>query len=377
MSRRLLLGLALALQAGLHAAPAEAFDIERNFAGSAQLDYLAVPTDAGARGLTFDGFTTELSLKLAVDFGENVSASVKVCYGCHGFETDMAQVDVRVADELAVRIGRMNPSFGDFPLRHDPANHRASSKPLPYDMGRMLRLREWNMSILPSPYVDNGLEVYGTHWFGDDVQLDYAAWIVSGLKGSDGGTDLDFVLSRSGALYYVDNNSEPAVGGRVAWTFNLGDDFAATLGASGAAGHYDPSRQLGYVILGADLYLRISELVVRAEYLARRTDMGPGAERFTTVVEGAPFFVKDGFYVEGELPLGERWELLARFDGLRRRGPVPRSAALRTESAVLRTTLGGTFAVIQAARIKASVELWDFSDFADEVAFHVGVVANF
>jgi hypothetical protein len=64
---------------------------------------------------------------------------VKICYGCHGFETDMAFVDLRVAEQLNFRVGRMNPAFGDFPLRHDPANHRANSKPLPYDMGRMLR----------------------------------------------------------------------------------------------------------------------------------------------------------------------------------------------------------------------------------------------
>jgi hypothetical protein len=186
---------------------AEAQEMERNFAGSAQLDYLVVPTTIDARPFSFDGFTTELAVKLAVDFTPNISANVKLCYGCHGFETDMAFVDLRVADQLNFRIGRMNPAFGDFPLRHDPANHRANSKPLPYDMGRMLRRAEWNMSVLPSPYVDNGLEVNGTQWFGNDVQLDYAVYVVSGLKGNNDALDLDFIQSRSGTLYYVDNNS--------------------------------------------------------------------------------------------------------------------------------------------------------------------------
>ena len=103
-----------------------AIDVDRNFAGSAQLDYLFVPTTPRARGITFDGFTTELAIKLAVDFSEDVSASVKVCYGCHGFETNMAHVDIRLADQLNIRVGRMNPAFGDFPIRHDPANHRAN-----------------------------------------------------------------------------------------------------------------------------------------------------------------------------------------------------------------------------------------------------------
>jgi len=363
---------------GFVALDAEAFEIERNFAGSAQLDYLAIPTSFPARGLSFDGFTTELSLKLAVDFSENISASVKVCYGCHGFETDMAHVDLRVADQLNVRVGRMNPSFGDFPLRHDPANHKTSSKPLPYDMGRMLRLREWNMSVLPSPYVDNGVELSGTQWFGDDAQLDWAAYVVSGFKGQNDGVDLDFVQSRSGSLYYVDNNSEPAAGGRVAFTANIGDEVTATLGASGMWGRYDPAAELDYLIVGADLYARFSDLVLRAEYLARRTEHGSGADRFRYALDPArAFSLKEGFYAEAEYPLLDNLELIARVDGLRRVGNVPLTSALRSESRILRYTLGTNLLITRGLRIKAAVEGWDFSDFRDELAIHVGVVANF
>lgn len=371
-----------ALALGLLASPAWAQDIERNFAGSAQLDYFAVPTTMPARPLGFDGFTTELSLKVAVDFTERLSANIKICYGCHGFETDMAYVDLRVADELNFRVGRMNPSFGDFPLRHDPANHKANSKPLPYDMGRMLRRDEWNMSVLPSPYVDNGLEINGTHWFGDDVQLDYAAYIVSGLKGSPDGTDLDFIQSRSGSLYYVDNNSEPAFGGRVALTLNFSDNVNATLGGSGMYGHYDPTASLGYFIAGADLYLRIEQLSVRAEYLLRRTEMALGDNpeakfRYQFTDPSKSFFVKDGFYVEAELPILPVLEAFARFDGLRRAGNVPVNSGLRSKSAVLRYTAGLNLIIFQGLRIKLSGEFWDFSDFKDEVGLHLGVVANF
>lgn len=375
--RSTLLVLALAT-----ASPSLAQDIERNFAGSAQLDYLAVPTSFPARPLGFDGFTTELSIKLAVDFTERLSASIKVCYGCHGFETDMAHVDLRVIDELNVRVGRINPTFGEFGLRHDPANHRASSKPLPYDMGRMLRKDEWNMSVLPSPYVDNGVEVSGNHFFGENVAVDYAAFIVSGLKGSDEGTDLDFIQSRSGSLYYVDNNSEPAVGGRLAVTTNLGDAVSATLGGSGTYGHYDPSANLEYWILGADLYLRIEQLTVRAEYLIRRTEFAMGTRpdqrfRYAFTDPSKNFFVKDGFYVEAEYPIVPNFEVLARFDGMRRAGNVPAGSALRSESAILRTTLGVNFVIYQGLRIKLSGEFWDFSDFDDELAIHAGVVASF
>ena len=373
--KRLLLLMLLAPSASL------AQDIERNFAGSAQLDYLAVPTTLRARGFTFDGFTTELAVKLAVDFTPNISANVKICYGCHGFETNMAFVDLRVADQLNFRIGRMNPSFGDFPLRHDPANHRSNSKPLPYDMGRMLRRVEWNMSIMPSPYVDNGAEVNGTQWFGDDIQLDYAGYIVSGFKGNNDALDFDYIQSRSGSLYYVDNNSEPAVGGRVALTINFADTVNGTFGASGMYGHYDPNAELEYLIAGLDTYLRFGELSVRAEYLLRKTEFAVGSmpdQRFRYGFDPKRnFFVKDGFYAEAEYPVADWFEVLARFDGMRRVGNVAQTSPLRSESAILRTTLGVNFIVERGMRIKLSGEFWDFSDFEDDIAVHAGVVANF
>src|SRR5262249_42536139 len=94
------------------------------FAGSVQERYLFSPTTPRAVERFFDGFTTEASLKLSADVGDHVSGQVKVCFGCHGFELGMAFVDLRVADELNFRIGRFSPTFGEFPLRHDPANHR-------------------------------------------------------------------------------------------------------------------------------------------------------------------------------------------------------------------------------------------------------------
>src|SRR5436190_21340536 len=181
----------------LRAAPAAA--IERNFAGSAQLDYLFVPdaTSGPAGRDVYDGFTTEVALKVAADVSDHLSANVKVCYGCHGFELPMAYVDYRVADELSFRVGRFSPSFGAFNIRHDPANHATSDKPLPYDMGRMLRLTEWNLGVLPSPFPDNGVEIDGTHWFGERAQLDYAVYAVSGFRAPTGAIDLNWMQSQT------------------------------------------------------------------------------------------------------------------------------------------------------------------------------------
>src|ERR1700753_4362679 len=256
--------------------PRDARSQEHNFAGSLQTNYAWVPTDKDAHKQTFDGMTNELSLKVAVDFTDNVSANVKLCYGCHGVELGMAFVDLRVVDELNIRVGRFTPAFGDFPLRHDPANHRTADKPLPYDMGRMLRLREFNLGVLPAPYVDQGLEINGTHWFGDAVQLDYALHAIGGLRANENDLDVDFIQSRS--VYYIDNNSEPAIGGRVALTFNVSDDVLFTLGGSGMMGHLDPERKHAYWIAGSDFYLRLWKLDLHAEYLVRRTTYAVGSD---------------------------------------------------------------------------------------------------
>ncbi len=346
-------------------APARA--LERNFAGSAQLDYHLVPTtkDAKAFPSAIDGFTMELAGKIAVDFSEKVSANMKVCYGCHGFEADMMYFDVRVADELNFRVGRFSPTFGAFNLRHDPANHRLSDKPLPYDMGRMLRLRQWNMGVLPSPFPDNGIEINGSKFIGDSAQLDYAVYGVTGFKADSRPLDIDFKLSRSPVSYYVDNNARPTVGGRAAFTYKLGDVSDVTLGASGMFGTYDPENKQTYLIYGADLSMRLDRTNIRVEYLARRTTFDTSDRtlfKYVVSDERGDFFVKHGAYAEIEQALTPELDLIGRVDGMLRVGNVEAASELARRSSVLRYTIGTAYAIERGLRIKLSTELWDFSD---------------
>jgi len=354
-------------------------DVQRTLAGSLQLDYLAVPTESHPAAYTFDATTVELSLKMSVDFSKNASATVKACFACHGFEAAAAFVDLRAADELRVRVGRMTPSFGSFPERYDPANHHTSDKPLPYDMGRMLHKNEWNEGVLPAPWVDNGVEVGGTHFF-ESGRVDYAVYALSGPKADATASDFDFVRSHTPGQYYVDNNSEPIVGARLAGTLEA-DDFSLTGGASGMAGHYDPDRKLGFAIVGADVVAKIEDIYVRAEYLLRRTEMNLGAMPAMNFKPGPDggfddTFSKHGFYVESEVPVGPV-DLIARFDGLRRIGNVPIASPLAYHASLTRYTLGAAMRVTASVRIKTSVEYYQFSDFANELAIHLGVATPF
>ena len=372
----------LAVCAALGANASTAHSQERNFAGSAQASYLHSLSEPSSQRDLLSGFVVEASLKLAVDFHENVSAAVKVCYGCHGFEVDMAYFDIVPMEELAVRVGRFNPQFGEFPLRHDPANHRTVDKPLPYDMGRMLRLREWNLGVLPSPYVDTGVEVSGIRWFGDQFQLSYALYVVTGFRGDRSGFDLDFRQSRE--FYYVDNNLQPAVGGRVAMNVDFGPSVSMSFGLSGMYGTYDPDAELSYWVAGADAFLNVGDFDFRAEYLIRRTEYALGDQpeerfRYGPSADGTfdDFFIKDGFYVEMYAPTLEWLDLVLRFDGLRRFGNVSASSPLRRQSTILRYTLAFQFLIDRAFTLKFSGELYDFSDFGDEFALTGALVGVF
>jgi hypothetical protein len=368
--------------------------VDRNLAGSVQLDYMFVPTQPnlnqgnGAGTYGFDGFTLEAAEKLAVDVSDKVSANVKLCFGCHGFELDMAYIDYRVADEFNIRAGRFSPSFGSFNLRHDVANHKLSDKPLPYDMGRMLRLRTWNMGVLPSPFPDNGIELNGTHWFGDTTQLDYAVYAVEGFKSADEHPlDIDFKQNRM--PYYVDNNSRPTVGARLALTEKLGALSDITFGSSAMFGTYDRNNDLTYLIVGGDLSIRVERTSIRMEYLARRTDMDTSDPSLVTLrpTSDKSFFWKQGAYVEIEQRLTNELDILARMDGLYRTGNFPAAVVddmdvpLSSKSSILRYTLGGAYAFDRAFRMKLSAEYWQFSDEDDgkdyAVSTHLAFVGTY
>jgi len=391
-------GLVLGLIAGVSTAHA---DLERNFAGSVQLDYLAVVTETEARDRGYDASTVELSLKLAIDHGSGISSQIKLCYACHGLEFGMAFFDMRFADELNIRVGRFTPAFGEFPLRHDPANHRTSDKPLAYDMGRMLRIDEWNLGVLPAPWVDNGIEINGSRFFGDS-QIDYAVYAIGGprqggdprqSRSSDGVSDFSFFSSAT--PFYVDNNSRPSLGGRLGATLAFGDISSVSLGISGMGGHYDHRNELAFAVVGADLVLRLSRILIRAEYLVRRTEIGLGdnpAATFAPDVNGDfnEYFDKHGFDFEIEQPIG-KLDLIARFDGLRRAGPVPLSSRLAPDSSINRYTFAASYRLRAGLRLKTSVEYYDFNnvrnnnypagggliDFKDEIALHFGVAGPF
>jgi hypothetical protein len=137
------------------------------------------------------------------------------------------------------------------------------------------------------------------------------------------------------------------------------------------------------VIAGADIVVSLAAVVIRAEYLARRTDMAIGSDPSTRWRYGPnasgdydDHFFKHGFYAEAEVPIG-RVDALARFDGLLRSGNVLAESPLSSSSTLLRYTAGAAIRISDSVRIKASAEYYQFSDLADDLALHIGVATPF
>jgi hypothetical protein len=172
------------------------------------------------------------------------------------------------------------------------------------------------------------------------------------------------------------------VGGRVAFTW-LNDAFAFHLGASGMAGTYDPENQLWFYLLGLESFFRVGKVYLRGEVLERRTEMALGdnpEQRFHygPGLDGKfdPWFLKQGFYGELEFPVGPV-DLVLRADGLRRKGNVAATSLLRSDSEIFRYTLATSLKLTSTLRLKVSGEFYDFSDFDDEIAAHVGIAGPF
>jgi hypothetical protein len=68
---------------------------------------------------------------------------------------------------------------------------------------------------------------------------------------------------------------------------------------------------------------------------------------------------------------------IARWDGLRRKGNILATSELPDGSTVLRYTIGVAVKLVASLQLEASIERYDFSDFDDEHAAHLGIAGPF
>jgi hypothetical protein len=206
-------------------------------------------------------------------------------------------------------------------------------------------------------------------------------YAIGGPRAGVDPVDFDFKASRSGEAYYIDNNSRPAIGGQVVASA-ITDNVTVSAGFSVMRGTYDPDHHLRFAIAGAHLVVRARDIYLRGEYLTRRTEMSvmnPARFRYGPDSDGVfdPYLVKDGGYAELEVPVTNRLTLLAREDGLRRRGNVLKGSVMTSRSKLVRHTAALAYELSLALRLKLSYEYYDFSDYPNESAMHVGIAGPF
>jgi hypothetical protein len=365
----------LALSA-LIAAPAHGANV--NFAGFAYVDHWYTNSPAAAKA-SATGLTPEAAIKMEVDIHEKLSFTVRACFNCHGIDVDRAHVDFTPSPAFNIQAGRIGVPFGEMSVRYDPTSHRSVSKPLIYDMGRMgyYGRSHFNLGVVPQPYVDTGVVVYGQVWPNDETQLWYGAYVVAGMRGQN---DLDFTAMRSPPFF--DNNRQPAGGGRLSLTFSGSNPDSSfkdlSLGASGMYGRYDAERKHAYTALGVDMSLRIGPLTVRSEAALMRIELNPDPSLYRYELIDT-YVDKGGFFVELEHPVTSRLALLYRFDSLFRKGdPLTTSdERLSPDSRILRYTQALQILLSDFMYAKLSYEYCAMNDFPNFHSAHVGVGGSF
>jgi hypothetical protein len=244
--------------------------------------------------------------------------------------------------QLHVDAGRFIVPFGAFAAQSHPGAFRTATRPLMYNMGQNVYRDELPPPLLPMPYADEGVVASATLPLFAEVNATLDFYAINGLQGS---TDLDL-----GGWYqsrdYVDNNTEPAVGGRG----TIGNKYLRA-GASLMSGRYNENTLqaavaeiLDYKIYGADLTARYEDWVrIQVEWARRDND----AFDFIAGEVGRESI--QGTVVEGEFKLWSKPKISAivRYDDQRRTDGPPRfgTPIVSPEVAVQRFTYGLNFAL--------------------------------
>jgi hypothetical protein len=259
----------------------------------------------------------------------------------------------------AVEAGRFIVPFGAIAAQSHPGAQRLVTKPLIFNMGQNVFRPDIGPAVLPMPYSDEGVvaQVSVPLCF-CELAVNIHGYVVNGLIGGFDG--LNYYLSRD----YMDNNSQPAGGGRA----TVGNQYLQ-LGGSYMYGRFndhtgvDPfDRGQYYEIAGVDLTARYEDLIrFQAEYAYRTSD------RFVQVPN--KFFEDEevfGYSLEGEVRLCKepRVGLLARYDTISHHGDMPPSGSTLLEPRfnVHRFTWGFTFNLPGGSVLLLNHEYWSMPD---------------
>lgn len=342
--------------------------------GTFYTDFSAVEAEKHARDpFPEEGVTGEFAMGATYHADKSLTVVVRACVGCHSFELENAYFDWEMTPTWSLRAGRIPVPFGGLSRRTDASHVESATKPLPYMMGGMPYEANYNLGIVPAPFIDNGAAVTGTFWVTKNSKVTVETALVRGLKGTS--PDLDFELSRD----FEDFNGEPAVAGRVL----LATDTITT-GASFTCGHYDFDSDLEYFMGSVEMTVRLGTWNLRLEGVMRDTDyFTPDAFSMNRRRETSH---RIAYVVQADGPIAEAWRGFLLHDylkvediflGLGGPASMPNANTTDDENTTFRLAGGVVYSVRAGLQVKGSVEYWDPSDFEKAVVFHLGLVASY
>ena len=280
--------------------------------------------------VTFEPKRINLFTFTSVSDRVRVASEIEFEEGGEEIVIELATVDFELSNALSFRAGMLLSPIGKFNLAHDSPANELTDRPLVSTELAGVALSEPGMGFFgafyPSPTSRVTYEVYTVNGFNDGV-----------LVGDEGGTRLP-----AGKGTIEDNNTTPAIVGRVAYS----PDPKLEVGVSGHRGQYnsnsieglevDDSRSLGLYVLDAEL--RLEHGTLRGEIAQANVDIPVG---FTDLFAENQL----GYYVEAVVPFGAGWIRSipdSSFAAIARYGQVDFNTDVDGDS-VARITLGANF----------------------------------
>ena len=342
--------------------------------GTFYTDFSAVEAEKHARSpFAEEGITGEFSMGATYHADKTLTVVVKACVGCHSFELENAYFDWEMTPTWSLRGGRIPVPFGGLSRRTDPSHVESATKPLPYMMGGMPYEANYNLGIVPAPFVDNGASLMGTFWVAKESKLTLETAVVRGLKGLL--VDPDYDISRD----FEDNNGEPAVASRL-----LLASGPITTGASFTWGRYDAEGLLDYLMGSVELTVRFGTWNLRLEGVMRETDyFTPDPFSMNRQRES---YRRTAYVVQADGPITDALRGFILHDymkvediflGLSGPQAMPNAGTTDDSNSTFRLAGGVVYSVRAGLQVKGSVEYWDPSDFEKAVVFHLGLVASY
>lgn len=210
-------------------------------------------------------FMSEFAVMLGANIRDRIIPELQLVYetgtsrsgvDARAIHLRYGQIDIHIDDLLTVRVGKFLVPFGRY--------NESLYPDFLFPISRLLLVSFVN--IVPVVWADTGVQVRGRYRISEDLELDYAAYVVNGLRQDDTST-VPGVVDDGGPILAMKRENDAdlgsgmkSYGGRVgikAWRIDAGLSFMG--------GAYTPDSRQNLYMAGYYFYLRWKGLTIGSE----------------------------------------------------------------------------------------------------------------